>query len=300
MLTSARYLIVYPNPTRVDTADVPRDIGALVVAIEKSAMYGQGTLALRPTSTAGTPGIQGRFYMATDQTPMVLYYDYGTGWASVGSISSGSIGTAQLADDSITGGPAGAGVKIKQLTITHDNIVAGTIRGGSGQEIAAGSVTAISLAAALFPSQGAGGGTEALRAIGSGAGQVVGGTDARLTDTRTPTDGTVTPAKMAFANTFNFSAAGGLQAQGMRVHRHPYGSDRHIESGRLTGTESGGGFSGSVSFTDAYAAGPQVIIGAAGNYANWVLSSSSTTGFTWGGSGPIGTHDAHWIAEGQD
>src|SRR4051812_34502917 len=125
MLTSSRYQIVYPAPTRADSADVPRDIGSLVTAVERSAMYGQGTLATRPTSTAGTPGIQGRFYMATDQTPMVLYYDYGTGWASVGSISAGSIGTARLADDSVTGGPAGAGVKLKQLTVTHDNIAAG-------------------------------------------------------------------------------------------------------------------------------------------------------------------------------
>lgn len=177
MLTSTRFQVNYPSPTRGDTADVPRDFGSVVVGLETAAMYGQGTFASRPVSTGGSPGIQGRFYMATDLTPMILYYDYGTGWASIGAIAAGSIGTTQLADGAVTGGPAGAGVKIAALTITHDNIAVGTIRGG-GNEIAAASVTAADLAAALKPSGGAGAGTEALRAIGTGAGLVAPGTHA--------------------------------------------------------------------------------------------------------------------------
>lgn len=51
------------------------------------ALYDQGTLALRPTSTPGTPGIEGRFYMVvgdTDHTKNgILWYDYGTGWFPV-------------------------------------------------------------------------------------------------------------------------------------------------------------------------------------------------------------------------
>lgn len=86
MLTSARYGIVYPNPNRSDSADVPRDIGALVTAVERSVMYSQGTFATRPTSTAGTPGIQGRMYYATDT--QALYYDYGTGWILIMSTPS--------------------------------------------------------------------------------------------------------------------------------------------------------------------------------------------------------------------
>jgi hypothetical protein len=51
------------------------------------AMYSQGTFALRPVSTSGTPGKQGRFYMVVGDTDKskngILWYDYGTGWFPV-------------------------------------------------------------------------------------------------------------------------------------------------------------------------------------------------------------------------
>jgi microcystin-dependent protein len=81
MLTSPRFQVPYPNPDRSDSADVPRDIGAVVTGLEKAAIYGQGTLAARPVSSPGTPGIQGRIYYTTDEG--LLYYDYGTGWNTV-------------------------------------------------------------------------------------------------------------------------------------------------------------------------------------------------------------------------
>jgi microcystin-dependent protein len=81
MLTSPRYQIAYPNPDRSDSADVPRDIGQVVAAVEKSVMYGQGAIAARPVSTSGSPGIQGRVYYATDEG--LLYWDTGTGWNTV-------------------------------------------------------------------------------------------------------------------------------------------------------------------------------------------------------------------------
>lgn len=83
MLTSTRFQIPYPNPaTRADSADAPRDFAAVVTGIEKAAIYGQGVLASRPVSTAGSPGIQGRFYYATDTG--ILYYDTGTAWQQIG------------------------------------------------------------------------------------------------------------------------------------------------------------------------------------------------------------------------
>lgn len=179
MLISTRRQITYPNPDRSDTADVPRDIGALVTASEQEVIYGQGTLAARPTSSVGTPGVQGRVYFATDQSPMTLYYDYGTGWQSVGAVAAGSIGTTQLADDSITGGALGAGVKIKQGTITHDNLVAGTVRGstagGAQQEISQGTIQPEDISTRLKPSAGAGAATESLRALGTAAGTAAAG-----------------------------------------------------------------------------------------------------------------------------
>lgn len=80
MLTSARYGISYPNTApRTDSPDVPRDFAQVVAAVERSVMYGVGTLAARPTSTPGSPGIGGRVYKSTDGSGL-LYYDYGTGW----------------------------------------------------------------------------------------------------------------------------------------------------------------------------------------------------------------------------
>ena len=188
MLSSSRRGIVYPNTNRSDTADVPRDIAALVAALEVDVIYGQGTLAARPTSTAGSPGIQGRLYMATDQTPHALYYDYGTGWDPVGSLSAGSVGTTQLADGSVTT------IKVADANVTLAKMATDSV---DASKIVDGSITAAELAAALKPSGGAGAATEALRALGTGAGNAAAGNDARLSDQRVPTDGSVTAAKLA-------------------------------------------------------------------------------------------------------
>jgi len=131
------------------------------------AIFAQGTFASRPVSTAGSPGKTGRIYYGTDTGH--LYYDFGTGWTDIGPASTA------IADGSITGGPAGAGVKIAAHTITNDNIVAGTI---TTAEIADGSIAANDIAAALKPSGGAGSGTESLRALGTAAGTAAAGTHA--------------------------------------------------------------------------------------------------------------------------
>lgn len=64
-------------------------------------------------------------------------------------------------------------------------------------EITDGSVGAAEIAGALKPSVSAAAGTEALRALGTTGSTAAAGNDARLSDTRTPTDGTVTNAKVA-------------------------------------------------------------------------------------------------------
>jgi len=66
----------------------------------------------------------------------------------------------------------------------------------STNEILDGSVGYAELAGSLKPSVSAAGGSEALRAIGGGGGQVVAGNDARLSDQRTPLDNSVTNAKI--------------------------------------------------------------------------------------------------------
>jgi len=63
-------------------------------------------------------------------------------------------------------------------------------------EIAAGAVNASEVNDALKPSKGAAAGTEALRALGTSSSTAAAGDDARLSDTRTPTDNTVSTAKL--------------------------------------------------------------------------------------------------------
>lgn len=89
-----------------------------------------------------------------------------------GSALTGIVAT--VADGSITGGPAGAGVKIAASTITHDNVAAANKDGVAG--------------------------TASMRTLGTGAQTACAGNDARLSDTRTPTDGSVTTAKIVDAN----------------------------------------------------------------------------------------------------
>jgi hypothetical protein len=79
-------------------------------------------------------------------------------------------------DGSVTGGTAGAGVKLAANTITRANIAAATI---TDAEVAAANKDGAV-------------GVASLRTLGTGALQAAAGTDARFTDTRVPTDGSVT------------------------------------------------------------------------------------------------------------
>lgn len=247
MLASTRRGIVYPNTNRTDSADVPRDIAALVAALEIDVIYGQGTLAARPTSTPGSPGVQGRIYMATDQTPHVLYYDYGTGWDSVGAIAAGSIGTTQLADLGVTT------AKLADLGVT----------------------------------------TGKLADLGVTSGKLA--------------PNAVTPAKMDLTQIFDFTAAGGLKAQGKRVHRHPYAGDRHIESGTVNfgSIVNGSSATASVTYTAAGASGSRPVASpyqAGGGRFGVTGSAESATasGFTAVGgnlSGVNTTVQINWIAD---
>jgi microcystin-dependent protein len=157
--STARLQLHYPELT--DIADVPADLHTLTLQLDNVMPYGQGPLASRPVSSPATPGVQGRAYRTTDESPSVLYLDTGIGWIAVGVVAAGSIGTLQLADRSVTG------IKIALATILGENIAANAI---TGDLITDGTITAVELAAALKPSQGAANSTEALRALGTAAG----------------------------------------------------------------------------------------------------------------------------------
>jgi hypothetical protein len=81
----------------------------------------------------------------------------------------------------------------------------------------------------------------------------------------------------------------------MRVHRHPYGNERHVESGAIP---AGGG---TIGFTDAFAAAPRVTVGFTTGGGTTYVSAVSTTGATFASS-TWSSYSAggDWIAEGRD
>jgi hypothetical protein len=79
-----------PYPALLDTADVPRDLAAVVNKLDpNTTIFSQGTLAERPAA-----GASGRFYYATDQS--FLYYDNGTAWTSASSGERGVLSASIL------------------------------------------------------------------------------------------------------------------------------------------------------------------------------------------------------------
>ena len=87
-------------------------------------------------------------------------------------------------------------------TIPSDSITAVELANGSvGQnELATNAVIAVKVDGTLKPSVSAAAGTEALRALGTTAATAAAGNDARLSDQRTPSDGSVTTVKIVDAN----------------------------------------------------------------------------------------------------
>lgn len=213
-------------------SDTPADLQAAFEAFmasggDKVVQYDQGTLAQRPVSTSGQPGIVGRRYLATDDLSAgpngTLYLDIGVAWVKEPvTVPDGAVSNAKLADNAVD-----------QRVLGPDSVGAPEIIDGAvgNAEIAPKAVDSGKLADALKPSVSAGALTEALRAIGSQPGQVVGGDDTRLaniptaaekagldnpvggvpgagngfvtagdptrTNQRTPADATVTLAKLA-------------------------------------------------------------------------------------------------------
>lgn len=84
----------------------------------------------------------------------------------------------------------------------------------------------------------------------------------------------------------------------LRVHRHPYANQRHVESGQQTYTL--GAETRSVSFTDAFSSAPSAVMhGSQVNGDEGKINSVSTTGFSLiNNSG--GTQVIGWITEGPD
>lgn len=127
-------------------------------------------------------------------------------------------------------------------------------------------------------------------------------------DTAAIQNAAVTPgkAKLDAAETWNF--LGTLLSKSMRVHRHPYGSDRHIESGTLSAgalPNDSNVTIGSVTFTDAFGGVPNlaaVVASASPGDDSAMYASLGATGFTATARNQNNgnTLTYSWIAEGSD
>lgn len=139
---------------------------------------------LTPETLASAPSnpVIGQHWTDSSVTPKVVRIWDGSVWTpsnlypgtTAGSYAAGN--DSRLSDQrvptdgSVTGGTAGSGVKIAQSTITDANIAAANKDGAAG--------------------------TPSLRTLGTAAQQAAAGNDARLSDTRTPTDNTVSTVKL--------------------------------------------------------------------------------------------------------
>lgn len=158
--------LALPSPQASEAPNGPAQILALNNVLDPIvALDAQGTIANRPPSTPATPGVRGRYYFATDES--ILYRDNGTGW--------NAITVAGTVD-----GPAGTGT-LRTLGTGSLQATAGNDGRLSNQRVPTDdSVTAGKVHTSLKPSTGAGGTTEALRALGTTAGTAAAGDDVRI------------------------------------------------------------------------------------------------------------------------
>lgn len=120
--------------------------------------------------------------------------------------------------------------------------------GGTLWTIDSGVVDLDNIAAELLPSGTAAAGDEALRALGTGSDNACAGDDSRLSDARTPTDGSVTAAKVAGSLKPSGSAAAGdeaLRALGTSSSTACAGNDSRLSDSRAPSGSASGDLSGS-------------------------------------------------------
>lgn len=168
--TTTRLSLPYPLST--EPPNGPSQIQALANALDGAAIdLTEGTLAARPAAA-----IRGRWYYANDVA--ILYRDSGSTWRSLqamlgtdsitaANIAADAVGTSELAPSAVTNAEVAAGAAIAE--------------------------SKLSLASDAAP------GTASRRTLGPGPSQAAPGDDARLSDQRVPTDGSVTLAKLATA-----------------------------------------------------------------------------------------------------
>jgi hypothetical protein len=101
MLFTTRRQIQYPDPNRLDRADIALHLGYIALAADLDVVFNQGTDADRLAAAHQPAG--GRFWWTTDTK--LLWYDDGAVWSSVAptSSSSGAL-SARPAANTLTAG----------------------------------------------------------------------------------------------------------------------------------------------------------------------------------------------------
>lgn len=162
--------LAIPKPLASEPPNGPAQISAVADALDNAAIdLPEGLLSARPA-----PSIRGRYFYATDTA--ILYRDSGATWRAV------SVGVDAITATQIAAGAVG-----------NSELAASAVDNSKVSATAAIAESKLALAS------DAAAGTASRRTLGSGATQAAPGNDARLSDQRVPTDGSVTLAKLAAA-----------------------------------------------------------------------------------------------------
>jgi len=126
MQTTTRRGVQYPSADRSDRADIATHFGYLASAVDVDVLFNQGTDAARQAAAHQSGG--GRFWWTTDT--LIMWYDDGAAWRTVGSIAAGSITGALIQDGTITDVDIAANAAIQILKLSgFPNDVTKTLMG---------------------------------------------------------------------------------------------------------------------------------------------------------------------------
>lgn len=148
MATTTRLGLRYPVAGDID--DVPTWMHNLALDLDAIVPpTSHGTLAARPTSSGGSPGIADRLYYATDVDPKTLvdrtgvngqlYRDNGTGWDPIGPFAT-KVGMGAFYAPAVTGNQSivGLGFKPKIVKFSYARIILSNL---SAAQMGLGAIT---------------------------------------------------------------------------------------------------------------------------------------------------------------
>lgn len=188
-----------------ELADSAVDTAAIQDGAVTSAKIADGTITDTDVAAANKDGAAGTASMRTLGTGAAQAAAGNDSRLSDSRAPSGTAGGAldgSYPNPGLAASVAGAGLA-ETSDVLSVNVDASTIEiNADTLRVKAGGITGNEVAAAIKDPAAA---TAGLRTLGTGSAQAAAGNDSRLSDTRTPTDGTVTDAKVASAAAIAYS-----------------------------------------------------------------------------------------------